>query len=800
MNPAPSDWPRVRKMFEAALPLPPEERRTYVGAACGTDQVLAERVNELLAAHERANGFLKTPAPISEFITSAHLEGKKIGPYQVTARIGAGGMGEVYKARDTRLDRTVAVKVLAVDIAHDLQARERFEREARAVAALNHPHICAIYDIGSSDDVDFLVMEYVDGVMLRGPMADGEALRVALQIASALAAAHRQGILHRDIKPGNVMITASGVKLLDFGLAKSMDAGADVTFTRAGTVLGTVAYMSPEQAEGCPLDARSDIFSFGAVLYEMLSGNRAFGGTTTAQVLSAVLRDQPPPLWPSSPLEPVVRKCLAKQASERFQSMEDVKNALESVAIAPVKEAPSIAVLPFTSMSPDADNEYFSDGIAEEIINALTQLEGLRVAARTSSFSFKGKSINVGEIARLLNVRHLLQGSVRKAGSRVRVTAQLVDASNGFQLWSERYDRELADIFDVQDEIARAIVRRLKVSFDVGDSARLVKVTTTNMEAYQAYLKGRAMLYRRGPWIGPALESFQKAVALDPSYAQAWAGLADAYTVLCYSGHGRPEETMPAALDAATRALEIDPGSAEAHNALACAALLWERDFKRAEREFLQALALNPKYIQARCWYGLFFLQWTVGRVDEGLAQVWQAFEADPLSAYVTSVVSFALGTVGRVEEALVYAKAAVEQDPQSFVGRWELAFAYHWNRQYDAALAVLEALWAESPNNWVGMRIVPTYAKIGRFEEARVIYEELSARRRVDYVPPFVLAACATGLGDHEAAIASCVAAVEGRDVLLGLFCWWVPDLELLRADPRFANIIEQFNARMHS
>ena len=714
----------------------------------------------------------------------------------MNACIGAGGMGEVYRARDTRLDRVVAVKVLPAHVAQDAQARERFEREARAVAALNHPHICAIYDIGTSEDVDFLVMEYVDGVTLRGPMSSREALRVAMQMASALAAAHRQGILHRDIKPGNAIMTATGVKLLDFGLAKSMDVGPDVTVTEAGTVLGTVAYMSPEQAEGRRLDVRSDIFSFGAVLYELLSGSRAFPGTTTAQVLSAVLRDQPPPLWPFSPLEPIVRKCLAKQAGERYQTMDDVIHALELVVATPAKEPPSIAVLPFSSMSPDPDNEYFSDGIAEEIINALTQLDGLHVAARTSSFSFRGTSRDAGEIARRLNVRHLLQGSVRKAGSRVRVTAQLVDASNGYQIWSERYDRELADIFDVQDEIARAIVRRLKVALDLGDAARIVKVTTTNMEAYLAYLKGRAMLYRRGPWIARALESFKKAVDLDPGYAQALAGLADAYIVLCYSGGGRPDTMMPAALDAATRALDIDPASAEAHNALACACLLWERDFKRAEREFLQALALNPKYIQARCWYGLFFLQWTAARADEGLGQVWQAFEADPLSAYVGTVVSFALGTVGHMEEALAYAKTAVEQDPASFLGRWELAIAYDWNGQYDDALAVLEPLWAESPNIWVALRIVPTYAKVGRSAQARAIYDHVVARCANEYVPPFALAVCAAALGDHEAAMAYYAAGVEGRDVLLSLFPTWVPDLELIRADPRFPQLMERFNA----
>jgi TolB-like protein/Tfp pilus assembly protein PilF len=478
--------------------------------------------------------------------------------------------------------------------------------------------------------------------------------------------------------------------------------------------------------------------------------------------------------------------------------MEEVIHALELAGVAPRKEAPSIAVLPFTSMSADVDNEYFGDGIAEEIINALTQLEGLRVAARTSSFSFKSKPVEIAEIARRLNVRHLLQGSVRRAGTRVRVTAQLVDASNGFQIWSERFDRDLADIFDVQDEIARAIVRRLKVEFAIEDAERLVKIRTTNMEAYQAYLKGRAMLYRRGPWSARALESFEKAVELDGEFAQAWAGLSDAYTVLGYTGFERPERAMPQALAAATRAMELDPGSAEAHSALAGASLLWERDFAKAEREFLHALTINPKYIQARCWYALFFLQWTVGRHEEGLAQARQALEADPLSAYAATVMSFALGTVGRVDEALSYARTAVEQDSQSFLGRWELGIAYHWNGQYEQAISILEPLWEEQPDNpWVALRIVPTYARAGRLDKARAIYEDLQARREHEYVPPFVLAACETALGDHEAAMASYLAAVENRDVSLALFPAWVPDLEPLRADPRFPLLMQRFNSR---
>ena len=674
-----------------------------------------------------------------------NLEGNRIGPYLLGPRIGAGGMGEVYSARDTRLNRTVAIKVLPAHVANDPRARERFEREARAVAALNHPHICTLHDIGSQDGVDFLVMEYLDGVTLRGPMPVEEALRLATQIAAALAAAHRHGILHRDLKPGNVMLTAVGAKLLDFGLAKSMDAESDVTFTSAGTVVGTVAYMSPEQAEGQPLDARSDIFSFGAVLYEMLSGTRAFGGTTMAQVLSAVMRDDPPPLQAST-LAPIVQKCLAKQPGQRFQTMDEVQAALRQAVVAPVKEAPSIAVLPFASMSPDAENEYFSDGISEEIINALTQIEGLHVAARTSSFSFKGKSVEVADIARRLNVRHVLEGSVRKAGTRVRVMAQLVDASNGFQLWSERYDRQIADIFDVQDEIARAIVERLKVAFAAGATPRLVKVTTNNMEAYQEYLKGRAMLYRRGPWIARALESFQKAVG---SRSRICASLGRrgrrvhrlvpiTATVVptrrCRRQSKPPharQGLMPSRRKPTTRSLSR-PCSGSAIS-------------RKRNGSFVEALALNPGYMQARCWYGLFFLQWGVGRYEDGLTEARLAFEADPLSAYATTVLSLALATVQRFDEAVLQARNAVQQDPESFLAQWTLGLAHHWNAQPEEAIELLEPLWAKTGHNWVAMGLVPAYVQAGREDQARRLYQSLLARHAREYVQPFVLAVSAT-------------------------------------------------------
>ena len=388
MPPIPDNWPRVREIFEAAVSLPADARRSYVAKSCDEDASVRQQVELLLDSHERAQSSAARSSAQSLNATgiTRSLEGRRVGPYLVGARVGAGGMGEVYKARDTRLNRTVAIKVLPAHMANDSQARERFEQEARAVAGLNHPHICTLYDIGNQDGVDFLVMEYLDGDTLSGPIPAEEALRLATQIAGAVADAHRHGILHRDLKPGNVMLTTAGAKVLDFGLAKSMNAEPGVTSTNVGTIVGTVAYMSPEQAAGKPLDARSDIFSFGAVLYEMLSGTRAFGGTTTGEVLSAVLRDDPAPLRPSSTLSSIVQKCLAKQPGQRYQTMDDVQAALAQALITPVKEAPSIAVLPFASLSADPENEFFSDGISEEIaVTTTSSCASTRADARAHS-------------------------------------------------------------------------------------------------------------------------------------------------------------------------------------------------------------------------------------------------------------------------------------------------------------------------------------------------------------------------------------------------------------------------------
>jgi eukaryotic-like serine/threonine-protein kinase len=588
----------------------------------------------------------------------ARQPGDKFGPYELVSAIGKGGMGEVWKARDTRLHRDVTIKFCSS------QFSERFEREARAIAALNHPNICTLHDIGP----DYLVMEYIEGAPPRGPLAPPEAIRLALGIAAALEAAHDKGITHRDLKPANVLVTQSGLKLLDFGPALINDnsgvdiADAPTALSVAGAVMGTVAYMSPEQAQGKPADARSDIFSFGLVLYELLSGRQAFAGNSAIETMAVIVRDEPAPLDAPSKLCDIVTRCLRKSPASRFQTISEVRAALEQIATARVDDAPSIAVLPFVNMSADKENEYFSDGLAEEILNLLAKIPGLRVIARTSSFAFRGKDQDIRKIAESLGVRTILEGSVRRAGSRIRVTAQLVEARNGSHLWSERYDRDMTDIFAIQDEIGQAISEALKV--------RLAPRTkTVNIEAWQNYLKGQYYVSRVTPdSLAKAKEFFERTLAIDPNYALAYSGLAAIYFVLAALGIKSAGDVAPLAKSAAQKALAIDPPNGDAHGVLASIAALFDYDWKLAETHLRKALAAEPVPSLVRFRYSFFYLL-PLRRVQDAMEQCRLGLETDPLSMPLHSAMTWSLYTAGQYGEAVDYARRALEIDPNFYIG-----------------------------------------------------------------------------------------------------------------------------------
>jgi eukaryotic-like serine/threonine-protein kinase len=612
--------------------------------------------------------------------------GTRLGSYDIVAFLGRGGMGEVYRAHDSRLGRDVAIKVLPTGGDADPDRVRRFEQEARAIAALNHPHICQIYDVGPG----YLVLEFLEGAPLRGPMPPEEAARLAVQVADALHAAHQKGILHRDLKPANIFITNNGrAKVLDFGLAKVMTADADVTQTSEAVVAGTAAYMSPEQAQGRALDERSDVFSLGAVIYEMLSGTRAFGGNNTAETLSAVLRDEPPPLIAPDTLGHVVRRCLAKHPGQRFASMLDVKAALESRStLASLDAKASIAVLPFENMSGDKENEYFSDGLAEEIINLLARIPDMKVIARTSAFAFKGKHEDVRKIALALGVTTVLEGSVRKAGDRIRVTAQLITASDGSHLWSERYDRHLSDVFTVQDEIATAITTALQVTLSTRTTpARYAP----DLQAYEHYLKALYDASRRTPEsMAAAQKHLERAIALDRRFAAAHAQLANLHGLLCGYGVISPGEALPRMREEAREALAIDPHLPEGHAMLGTAAAWFDFDWPEAERHFRFAMAQGTVPPLVRLNYAMYCLLPT-GRAQEAADQHAIALKEDPLNLMARAERAVCLRSASQFAKGNEELRQILELDETFFFPYFMLGVNLSADGQMDEARRLAE-------------------------------------------------------------------------------------------------------------
>jgi serine/threonine protein kinase/Tfp pilus assembly protein PilF len=748
--------------------------------------------------------------------------GTIVSHYRILHELGKGGMGIVYRAEDTRLDRTVALKFLSTDLSTDPEAQKRFQREARSASALNHPNICVLYDIGElPDGRPFLVLEYLEGATLKDRIRRErfelhELIGLAVQIADGLEAAHSKGIVHRDIKPGNIFVTGAGrVKILDFGLAKkaslsrpadsSMDTGApEEHLTAFGNTVGTAAYMSPEQARGEELDPRTDLFSFGAVLYEMAAGKHPFAAPTPAVLFDSILNRNPAPLAQLNPglpaeFERVVAKAMEKSRGSRYQSAAEMKSDLSRMTmnsrsgpVLPVVAAPprhSIAVLPFADMSPEKDQEYFCDGMAEEIISALTRVKGLRVASRTSAFRFRGSSQDTARIGEQLQVDSLLEGSVRKSGKRLRITVQLVHAKDGFELWSERYDRDIEDVFAVQDEIAVAVTDRLKARIGAGG---LVQRHSTDIESYTLYLKGRYQWNQRSAEsLRKSIGFFRQATARDPSYALAYVGMADSYGVLGYQEAASPTEVMPLAKAAARKALELDSSLAEAHASLAYANMHYDWNWTAAEAGYRRALELNPEYPTCYHWYALHLT--ALGRFEKGIAMMKKAVELDPLSLIINAVLAYVYYFARRADDAVEQASRALELDSRFSVAHFVLGLAYGQKGMLQNAVSEFELAIANWQGGAMGLgSLGHALAVLGQREKAMAIVEEMETAANQRYVSPFYLGMIHVGLGDHDRAFSCLEDALQQRSSCM-MNLRVDPQLDPLRSDPRFERLLRE-------
>jgi TolB-like protein/Tfp pilus assembly protein PilF/predicted Ser/Thr protein kinase len=731
--------------------------------------------------------------------------GKTISHYTILEKLGEGGMGVVYKAEDTKLKRMVALKFLPQYLTGDANEKERFYHEARAASALSHPNITTIYEMGEYEGQLFIAMEYVEGRTLKElaekePPSLKKALEIAIQVGEGLAAAHEKGIVHRDIKSENVMVTPKGqAKIMDFGLAKAKGA---TKLTKIGSTLGTAAYMSPEQAQGEEVDQRSDIFSFGVVLYELLTGKLPFRGEHEAALLYSIVHESPIPISSLRrdlpvPVASVISRALEKDRRVRYQSanqlIADVRRLAAQGATPPRREQ-SIAVLPFTNLSADKENEYFSDGLAEDIIDALTRVQGLRVMARTSSFAFRDKETDVREIGARLEVEHILEGSVRRAGNRLRVTAQLVKASDGYHLWSQRFDREMTDVFAIQDEISQAIVDKLRLRLS-GDRP-LVKRYTENLAAYDLCLKARYHLRKlTQEGIEAGRRYAEQAIALDPNYAPAYVVMTEYYMWSAYWGFSNPRDSLTKARAAALEALRLDDTYAEAYSALGASLGAGDFDWHAAEQQFSRALELNPSSPIVREKYAHWFL-YPLGRVEEALTEMRRALESDPLDPFLNSQVGYLLHASRQFGQAVAQYERAIDIDPTFFEAHWLLSITYALTGRLHEALASVEKA------NELSGGIARTqgllgryYALAGRAAEARLLLEGLEVRRRSTYVPPSSIAMIYRGLGDLEKGLQWWVRGIEEHDLLLVLSLRAEPSYDPERSHAAFQGLLRKMN-----
>jgi len=769
--------------------------------------------------------------------------------YRIVSKIGAGGMGEVYLAQDTKLDRKVALKILPADVAAHPDRMKRFVQEARAASSLNHPNIITIHEIGETASGHFIGTEFIDGETLRKRMKRGgvelsDTLDIVVQVASALTAAHGVGIVHRDIKPENIMLRRDGiVKVLDFGLAKlveqtPLDAEAETRMqvqTQAGMIVGTVAYMSPEQARGQEVDARSDIWSLGCLLYEMLTRQQPFRGDTTTDVLANIIHREPPSILircPDAPaeLERIIIRAVCKNKAERYQTVNELLADLKQLqkrlefeaelerSSSPDKKTEaqtqiiraamtveteisnSVAVLPFANLSTDAENEYFCDGLADELLNSLARIDDLKVAARTSAFSFKGKNVNVSEIGERLGVKNVLEGSVRKSGNRLRISVQLVNASDGFHLWSERYDREMQDIFELQDEITLSVTDALKVRLLGKDRDVVLKRYTDDAEAYELFLKGRYYYYKYTAegW-RRAIEFFEKAIEKEPNYAPAYAGINSSLGFLWFLGFLPAEQAVPQMKAAAIKALEMDENLAEAHLSQAMISFFYDWEWQKAEQEFKRAIALDPHNAEALSFYSMFL---GFGeRFDEAIVQGGRALAIDPLSTLINMNVGWTYFSAGLFDKTLDQVGKMIEVEPDFYGCYWLRGAIYLSEGEYDNAVNELKKAVSLGGRQIVLADLGGAYGLAGKNDEATAILGQLLEMRQREYVPAICMARIYSRIGEKDKAIDWLEKAFEEKNGEMVFLKGEIDgaaqgdSLNSLANDPRVIDLLQKMN-----